>query len=89
MSQPSNQPKVRCMICKVILNAKDATEHKDITGHNLWEIGPKEVNMRIGLTVGFIGKEWEFYWGTGTGKYAIIEVAATILTVKISLFVKV
>jgi len=49
----------------------------------------EDSKMRIGLSIGFIGKEWEFYWGTGTGKYAIIEVAATILTVKISLFVKV
>ena len=45
--------------------------------------------MRIGLTVGIIGKEWEFYWGGGEGKYALVEISGTILTAKISFFVKV
>ncbi len=44
--------------------------------------------MKIGLTVGFIGKEWEFYWGSG-GKYTIAELSGTILTAKISFFIKV
>lgn len=46
--------------------------------------------MKIGLSIGFWGKEWEFFWGHNPdAKYAIAEISGTILTVKLSFYIKV
>lgn len=45
--------------------------------------------MKIGISVGIWGKEWEFYWGKKDAKYAIAELSGTVLTIKISIYVKV
>lgn len=45
--------------------------------------------MKVGITVGIWGKEWEFYWGKPIAKYGIVDLAGTVLTVKISIYVKV
>ncbi len=46
--------------------------------------------MKIGLSIGFWGKEREFFWGSNQeAKFALVELSGTILTIKLSLFIKV
>ena len=45
--------------------------------------------MKIGISIGIWGKEWEFYWGKETAKYGIVELSGTVLTAKVSIYVRV
>ena len=45
--------------------------------------------MKVGITIGIWDKEYEFYWGQLSAKYAIVELSGTILTAKVSIYVKV
>jgi len=45
--------------------------------------------MKIGLSLGIVGKEWEFFWGKTDAKYGLVELSGTILTVKVSIYLRV
>jgi hypothetical protein len=45
--------------------------------------------MKVGISIGIFGKEWEFYWGKTDAKYGIVELSGTILTAKVSIYVRV
>lgn len=45
--------------------------------------------MKAGISIGIFGKEWEFYCGKSDAKYAIVELSGTVLTAKVSIYVKV
>ena len=45
--------------------------------------------MKVGLTIGIFGEEWEFYWGKAEAKYGLVELSGTILTAKVEIYVRV
>ena len=45
--------------------------------------------MKIGISIGLWGKEWEFFYGKPDAKYALVELSGTVLTAKVSIYVKV
>jgi hypothetical protein len=49
----------------------------------------KEVTMKVTLTLNFLAWTRSFTWGNPNAKYAIVELAGTILTIGIAFSVKV
>lgn len=45
--------------------------------------------MKIGISIGFWGKEWEFYYGKADAKYSLLELSGTVLTAKVAIYIKV
>jgi hypothetical protein len=45
--------------------------------------------MKVGVSIGIFGKEWEFYWGKAEAKYSLVELSGTILTAKVAVYVRV
>ena len=81
--------KFKCRHCKdgKVYGSDEAYLHWYVSGHNSWElIG---VKMKIGISIGFMGKEWEFYWGKEDASYGIVELSGTVLTAKVSIYVRV
>ena len=44
--------------------------------------------MSIGITVKFMKWGWEWFYGTGLGRFTIVELSGTILGAKVAAFVK-
>jgi len=45
--------------------------------------------MKFGISVGFWGKGWEFYWGKASTKISILELSGTVLTAEVSIYISV
>lgn len=45
--------------------------------------------MKAGISVGIFGKEREWFWGKVDAKYGLLELSGTILTAKVSIYVRV
>lgn len=45
--------------------------------------------MSIGISLTVLGKTFDFYAGGGSGKYRLLAISATVLTIGIELSIKV